>query len=290
MAVHMGYLGSASINGNQVFLTGSSLNPVQNINAPDLVQGRFVKHVWNYDKVEIGGNLTGPIDENHANTFDLAWKRDPASPDHMLDETITVTIMYYKSSGRKFNQCAINTWEVSVTAGEVAQFSIDFFGAATSQGAGTALECNSTAQNAACSKLVTWDKCTIDGMGGSTDVQAFTFTVNNNLQRVYKIGSQTQDSGLFPAEVVAGFRDVTGSITAFADGDLCTQFPLGAYGADDNCDYEAGDGLPLTFTVGECPEVMSENIKAVFKRPEASATTGLAMYTLSFQGLCNEDN
>ena len=52
MAVHMGYMGSALVGSTQVYLTGSSLNPVQNVNAPDLVQGRYVKHIWNWIKLK----------------------------------------------------------------------------------------------------------------------------------------------------------------------------------------------------------------------------------------------
>lgn len=290
MPVHMGYMGHAKLDGNLVFLTGSSLNPVQAIEAPDLSQGTYIKHVYNYGKLEIGGNISGPIDENHGNVYSLARLRE-ASGDRLTSNSISVDIAYYKAQGRSFTNCAINTWEVSVTAGEVAQFTIDFFGAGTEGGGGAGVDQYTGDASATCSKLVTWDQCGVTGFTGSDQVQSFTFTLNNNLERVYKITTPGAAT-LAPLELAAGFMEITGSVVVYADGPISggDYDVADGFGADAYCDYEAGTSSQVTMAIGSCPEIMSQAFTPVWQRPEASVTTGLAMYTLNFQGLCFDES
>ena len=145
----------------------------------------------------------------------------------MNAEDIVMEISYYRSSGRKFQHCAINSYEVSITAGDVANFTVDFMGAAVGNDSGVVGQSNNTAYNypATCLKLVTWDRCSFGLTPLPTfgtdefEVQAFTFTVNNNVQRVYKIDtSGNPQAKLYPLELVAGFRDLSGSVTVFAEG------------------------------------------------------------------------
>jgi hypothetical protein len=335
MAVHMGYIGSARIVSSYagidmpVFLTGSSINPVQNINAPDVVQGQIVKHLMWYGPIEIGGNITGPIAENHKSLFDAAWNRkdvseatdppvdssgDKTGGDHMAAEDIILEISYYRSAGRKFNQVAINSYEITVTAGDVANFTVDFMGAAP--GAGTKgvegydnLNTPSGMTNknfpAECLKLVTWDRCSfsidppVEGPGGEFEVQAFTFTVNNNLQRVYKIDtSGTPDALLYPLELVAGFRDMTGTVTVFAEGgapeSLYTPWDgtTPGFGAEGWAEYDLSTGAKFTVALkvgvpvsGDA--IIDKEFGIFFRRPEASARTDVQVYTLNYQILCS---
>ena len=74
--IHMGYMGHCKIDGTQYLITGSSLNPVQTVEAPDLVQGWYMRKGWNYGKVEIGGNVTGPLHEYGTNLWPTAFNRN----------------------------------------------------------------------------------------------------------------------------------------------------------------------------------------------------------------------
>lgn len=270
MAVHMGYMGSAVANGISVYLTGSSLNPVQNINAPDLVQGQYVKHIWNWDKIETGGNITGPVVDSMGSLWTAAWTRT-ADGDELASK-FSVSISYYKGTGRSFSNCQVNTFEVSVSAGEVAQFSIDFIGSSTT---GSGVSCGGGGGAATCKRLVTWDQCSCGSPpGGTGDVQAFTVTLNNNLERIYVLGQAT----MAPYYVKAGFREVTGSITMYGEG--C---PSGG-GGDTSCDSGTSS---TTFTIGRCAGSFGlSGFQCAWHRPEASAGTGPALYTYNFTGLC----
>ena len=272
MAVHMGYMGSATAFNVPVYLTGSSINPVQNVNAPDLVQGQFVKHIWNWDKIETGGNITGPVVDAMGSLWQAAWRRKSPGYDE-LEQSGTVAIAYYKGQGRSFSNCQINSFEVSVSAGEVAQFSIDFMGASTS---GSGVSCGGAAGGATCKRLVTWDQCSCTSPNNQ-DVQAFTVTLNNNLERIYVLGQAT----LAPYYIKAGFREVTGSITVYGDG--C---PSGG-GGDTSC---VGNTDIATFSIGRCQGNFGlSGFKLAWHRPEASASTGPAMYTYNFTGLCYDN-
>ena len=326
MAVHMGYIGSAQISSVQasipatpIFLTGSSINPVQNLNAPDIVQGQYVKHLWNYGPIEIGGNITGPVASNHQSVFDAAWYRygvtessgvatstNPTDGDHMNAEDIVLEISYYRSSGRKFNRCAINSYEVSVMAGDVANFTVDFMGAAVPLGSGVEGQYGASYNYpASCLKLVTWDRCSfgltpLPTFGTDAfEVQAFTFTVNNNIQRIYKIDtSGNPQDKLYPLELVAGFRDLTGSVTVFAEGgapenlyavwdDTTAGFGAEAY---DTYDPTTGNNFSVNMLVGAgggfVTPIIDQTFKIFFRRPEASSRTDVQVYTLNYQALC----
>jgi hypothetical protein len=183
-----------------------------------------------------------------------------------------------------------------------------------------ALEVENFNNPAACAKLVTWDRCFFTVTGFNIAIQSFTFNVNNNLQRVYKIRSShtvtdpddDPAASLYPVELVAGFRELTGSVTAFA-GDAGTgdtpdegapesQFqPAGAswlpnynatiakFGAENWSSYEASNmKSTVEFVIGEgmATPIIDQSFQAVFKRPEASAKTDIQVFQLTYQGLC----
>jgi hypothetical protein len=276
MAIHMGYMGSADIGGTVVKITSSSINRVQTVEAPELVQGDFVKKAVNYGKVEIGGNISGPCAENSIVSLWTQATSRIADGDHM-STPVDITIAYYKSASQSFAGCYINSFQLSVTAGEVAQFTIDFMGKGV-PGESTATGSSTTT---ACEKLITWDKCSFTG--GSvpdTQVQSYTMTVGNGLQRAYVLN---QDD-LYPADVLAGMQNVTGSVSIYGDGSPQGQMPLGVFGADHWDDYTpATDVQAITVTIGAG---VTASANVMFNRPEANAATGPTIYTVGFTGVC----
>src|ERR1035437_8490434 len=99
MAFHVGYMGYAKVGDTVIKITGSSLNPVQAINSPDLVQGEYNKRAWNFGPIETAGNITGPCGElTTINLCNDAWDRDNTVGDKMAN-VVDVEIYFYKSSG-----------------------------------------------------------------------------------------------------------------------------------------------------------------------------------------------
>lgn len=299
MAFHVGYMGFCRLTpttggtGTVLKITGSSLNPVQAINAPELVQGEYNKKAWNYGPIETGGNVTGPLGEaTAANLTDYAWYRDNDYGDIMANQ-IDVEIYYYKAStnnsGRKFNGCQINSYALSVTAGDVATFTADFFGKDVQIVANT--EALSDPTLVACERLITWDQCSIeaDAIASITDfddqIQGWSITINNNLKRIYRVGQ----ADLFPVEILAGIRDITGSLTVYADtGNAALLDKLGVQpyaGANQWSDYAVGGTWSMIFKIST---LISLDLLCTFARTEANAMTDTMTYTVNFTGLCND--
>lgn len=300
--IHMGYMGYADINGTVMKITGSSLNPVQNINAPMLVQGSYLRKAWNYGPVEVGGNVTGPAGQQ---TFESLWElgeeRNSSKSDRLAEESITVDLQYVQSTAtgsttdnrRRFTGCSINTMTISVTAGDVATFTIEFFGGSNDWGAsssfGVDVDSGGTPGAVICERLITWDQClaTIPGsmnMAQET-LESWDVTLNNNLSRIYSLG---QDN-YFPIQILAGIKEVNGTFGVYApNAPLDPQGTAPYFGADQYGDY-VGDvsASTIQFAVGGVDLFPTSSISIVTARTEAAATTGPAIYTVRWEGVCN---
>jgi len=271
---------------NPFFITGSSLNPVQELNVPELVQGRYTPYLWNWGKIETGGNVTGPVFEGAAGMgsggmFQWAAQRSTML-DHMTRKDLEVDIAYYKGVGRKFTNVSINSFEVTVTAGDVANFTVDFMGAG-SAGAGGSAAYDLSGSAGSATRLVTWDICSFTGYGGSGAIQGFNFTLANNLQRAYAVGAP-HGEGYAPFDVVAGIQKLTGTLTVYAG-----EAP-GMNDSADNWGTSTAAGTTCSFIIGSGAAgggnvIDSGNFQALLKRAQASAKTDTTTYTVDYQAI-----
>jgi hypothetical protein len=281
--LHMGYVGSVKINGTNYFMSGSSLNPTQAVEAPDLVAGSIMRRGWAYGKVDPAGNVSGPLHENATSLWKEAFDRTDEY-DHLVNDDIEVEIHFYKGGGWKFSNCVINSLNIAATAGEYVNFTADFAGkniAGCTSGDSTPIDC---------AKLMTWDRVTFDviGVSGLDYLQSLNFTLNNNVQKIYAIRNDGEASNLYPIDLPCGVREITGSISAYAQQPICN-FLNDNIGADSWCDYTATEASKnITFSVGGCGggDIMAVDFQAVFSRPEGSGQTGPAVYNLNFTAVC----
>jgi len=294
--IRMGYLGYATINDVGYFLTGSSLNAVQTVNAPDLVMAKEVRRGWNLSKVEIGGNFTGPLHENAGLLLRQAINRDPQYADHM-DEEVTVGIAFFGGGtgnttvqvGQEFGRCQIGSLALTATAGDVINFTAEFMGA------DKPVDFSAEYEGVDCAKLLTWDRMAVNP-GVNAPVQSVTITFNNNLERQYTINSTIQNvDSLYPVDITAGIREVTGTFSMYATDDNSILAggnfftPLKDWGADSYPDYAVTDLKNIGFQIDPLMAAPL-TIDVRMHRPESSATTGAAIYTINFTAVCNIDN
>lgn len=270
--IHMGYIGGVKIGGTPYFMSGSSINPNQTVEAPDLVAGWEMRRGWTYGKVDVGGNVSGPLHEYASSLWDTAFLRT-TEKDH-LASTVDIEIAFYQSGGWKFADCVINSLQISATAGEVVQFTVDFAGKHPSAPAVASTD-------VPCSRLMTWDRCTFSTtVSGIAHLQSINFTLNNNVQKLYAIQSVIDTTeGLYPVDLPCGVREITGSLSAYADG-LISGINTGAdaWGL-----YTAGAAAFVTFAVDP---VMTFTFQSVFHRPTGSGQTGATIYSVGFTGVC----
>lgn len=292
--IYMGYMGWAKIDSKVWKITGSSLNPTQAINAPQLVQGSYLKKAWNYGPVEVGGNLTGPAGEKSFNSlWDLGANR--ATVGDRLTKSFNIEIQYVHTQAggagekyRKFSGCAINSIAISVAAGDVANLTIDFMGGSSDWGTatpGVEASAGATVGTVECERLITWDQCLVGSFSGvdNKTIESWDITLNNNLTRVYTVGQ----NHYYPIQILAGIKEFTGSLGVYApNAPLKSQTAAPFYGADKWADYSAtGVALPQ-FSVGG-KALFPTNLKIVTQRVEATVSTGPAIYTVRFEGVCD---
>ena len=279
--VHAGYRGIMDFpsggQSNYVRFTDCSIAAKQDVNIPDLVMGHWDKDSYNYQKVEVNGSMSGPIDENFGSVL---WQyAAPRSGCGLLTAANPHLYYYCDETGRDvvFNGMIVNSLTVSCAAGDVAQFSAEFIG--KTAGAYTT---NSAPIFSNTAKLITWDKLSVS-ITATTDAvpqtptviayQNFSVTIANNAEPVYAILS-SGSSNLFPYEVIPGIRTITGSITGF---DIDAAFS----GFNKWDDYATTGAGTLTFTLGS----LSVPIKARFHRINPTLGVGPVTSTIAFSGV-----
>ena len=292
--IYMGYMGWAKIGSNIWKITGSTLNPTQAVNAPQLVQGDYRKKAWNFGPVEVGGNLTGPAGET---TFPPLWTLGDArgTTGDRLTTSFNIEIQYVHSQAqggadkyRRFEECAINSISISVAAGDVATLTIEFMGGAADYGAsgnfGVVAGAGNTPGTVACERLITWDQCSMGSFTGIDvkTIESWDLTLNNNLQRVYTVGQ----NHYYPVQILAGIKEFTGSLGVYApNAPLKAQTTAPYFGADKWASYTANGTAIPQFKVANT--TLFTNITVVSARVEAAATTGPGIYTVRFEAVCN---
>ena len=276
--IHMGYVGGVTIGGTQYFMSGSSLNPNQSVEAPDLVAGSLIKKGWVFGKVDPSGNVSGPLHENATTLWPFAFDRTDEL-DH-LKNYIDIELAFYQGGGWSFSSCVLNSLNITATAGEVVNFTADFKGRSLTTASGTPT-------SVTCAKLMTWDRCMfgITGLTGTDNLQSINFTINNNVQSLFAIqGSINNVDGLYPVDLPCGMREISGSISAYAEGPI-TDINTGA---DYWGGYEAATAQKaIAFAVSP---VLDLTFDAVFSRPTGAGQTGATVYTMNFTAVCVPDN
>tara|TARA_R110000824_G_scaffold148242_3_gene317901 strand:+ start:76416 stop:77303 length:888 start_codon:yes stop_codon:yes gene_type:complete len=283
--VNPGYTGFASVGGTNIRFTDANIAAKQDINAPDMVMGHWDHNAYVFNQISIDGSISGYVTETFADAADGLWtwatNRANAGACGEL-ETKVVDLYYfcdtskpYGFSGRTFPGMLANSINVSVTAGDIANFSIDVIGDTLPTDTSTSTLLTDE------EKLVTWDVLNVtvvDGQGatwsGDEAFSAFDITIGNNIEAVYAIG----EPDLTPFALVPGLRSINGSLTAYNAPNV--------HGADTWTDYLADSQGTLSFSLPTSGGgITTFNILVQFHRVEATAQVGPITSTISFTGV-----
>ena len=284
--VNAGYRGIADIGGLLVRFADANITARQEVEAPDLVMGDWDRDAYVYGKINVGGTISGPITQSFADGVDsvLGWAAGRTDPCGELG-TRDLKLYYYCGSSRNFEGLFVNSLNVSVSAGDVAQFSLDLIGTRAEDFAA-----EDPPHHILSEKLITWDKVNVQ-VGGSCPesslpttalrFQSFDFTISNNIETVYGLG---QDD-LFPFDIVPGIRSISGSVSVYNTP--------GFNGADTFDDYCAEDTCDLTFSLGDNADGCgfdgsSITMKVRFHRIEPSLSVGPIVSTVAFTGVTHQ--
>jgi hypothetical protein len=274
-SIHRGYMGYATIGETNVRFSDANITARQDVNIPDMVMGHWDRAAYNYQKVEVGGTISGPVTETFAAGAGSIWNWAAVRDNCGAITAKDVVLNYFCDAGgtngsRTFTGMLANSVNFSCSAGDIAQFSIETmgvtagaFGAPVSGPGITVTE-----------KLLTWEQVGVTIASGGVIVptgallSAFDFTIANNCEAFYALGGN-----LFPTEVVPGPRTITGSISAYD--------PQAFNGVDSYDDYQADGGRStITFDLGGT--VVS--FKVMFHRSEPTLNSGAIISTIAFTG------
>ena len=269
-----GFTGYAKADTNYLRFNSCSVNALQEVEAPDMVMGDYTHNAWAYGKIEVGGQISGPLTESTMAFINYVWAGNR-----------NIDIKYYGGFRRRFTGMWVNSITINITAGEVVQFTADFIGKGWSTTAAGTMSVYTNPE-----KLVTWDKCSLfRGAQSSSDfsaatheiqhLQSFSMTISNNITRQFAIKA----SDLY-GNLVRGMSAVTGSLVNYelksAEGFLGGSTQTGE-GAEHWNAYENDAYYPIKFSVG------GYDVRAtvVFHRASSELSVGPVMTTIGFTGI-----
>lgn len=250
-----------------------SLNAVQEVEAPDMVMGDYTHNAWAYGKIEVGGQISGPLDENGAEIIKTLWSGTPK----------TITVKYYNGYGRQFLNCLANSVTFNVNAGEIVNFTLDVIGTGF-QTTGVTV----TGLHTSTTKLLTWDKAAMfigTTAGTSTwplsnlipDLQSFSITISNNITRQFAIRA----SDLY-GSLVRGMSAVTGQMVSYTTKSASNM--TGVHTGEGALHWDAyanNSYYPIMFDLGGT----QVGATVVFHRGTSELSTGPVLTTLGFTGI-----
>ena len=266
--INPGYMGYLEIGtgGSKIRFNDASIVAKQGVSAPDLVTGDWNHDAFNYEKISVGGSVSGPMfDGFETDVFDWAVRRSNTCG--TLTEK-TVNVYYFCGTGGRGSTCLtnalVNSISVNCSAGDVAQWSMEVIASGNTVIGSPASSTYTTIQ-----KLITWDKCNAKITGITGAVQSFDLTIANNIEAIY---AMDDDVDYYPYALVPGMRTITGSLTYFnvptADG-------------YDNWDSTPTTTTNVTFSLGGT----TVTVKAMIHRVEPKASVGPITSTIAFTGV-----
>jgi hypothetical protein len=268
--VKAGYLGYAEISGTKVRCTDFNVQVKQDVlfydhtiglrdNIPSaILGGKGDQAQWNEQKIFwraatkiIEGNVSFPMSEFSANAFfDQAWKGD----------WFDFSLYYSCENGKMFKECRVNTYNFSITAGDVANVSVGVIGKNISEATPAVYD--------RLEKLITWDKVEIGGVGDQ--IVSLDFTINNNCIPIYTSGTNTGGiSPLIPNDIRVGMQSLTGSVSFYNNAGPTDSF------------VEVNTPQFITISAGS----FNATLNVLYQYPERNGAVSAYIKTVPFVGV-----
>lgn len=202
--IYAGYMGSLNLGGGNIPFDSANLAVKQGVGLPDVIAGTHKRVVSYADKIDISGSISGPLSDSSG--MSALWTKayDRGTCGQPIDAEVSISYYCNGGAGISFDKIYINSMSISCTAGDVAQFSLDFIGMGESTSGGSSGTITAT-------RLITWDRISISAY---ETCQSFDVNIANNLEPVYVLGS----GSLLPDAVVGGLQTITGSVGVYSEG------------------------------------------------------------------------
>ena len=200
------FLGAGPNNSDiRVRATSCDMRLSQTIDKPSVVDSKYDKTVYQLGPREVGGSISFPaVHEDGSASIQGLWEKAIERDASGRLSQFHVEVKYANLPSTtvfRYQDCLVDTWEFSVTQGDVVNVNVGLVGVNRIAEEGRNVEY--TFRN---SRIVTWNDVKVGvindeefipalGVTGSS-IREFTATVNNNADRAYTLNSQ-----LFPQDV-----------------------------------------------------------------------------------------
>lgn len=250
--------------GQTLRVTDFNVTLKQAVDKPDVIDGRIDRTVYKLGPKLIDGSMSLPLiadtfqegtcpsqgdlinlGENSAagRMITLLWcwatSRNPEG--RMAYDDVSLNVRYANHAAFEYDRCMVNTFIMTVAQGDIIKLDVDVFGrarfplnaapeiAASANGLPTLTDFLSPA------RALTWNDATVTGITGcsginpgsvlfySNTVRNWTLRIENALDRFY-----TFNGSLFPVDINAGVRTVTGSLEFMGLNDALREHTSGA--------------------------------------------------------------
>jgi hypothetical protein len=260
MSIKAGFLGYAIVDGTTIRINDSSLNLHREPlffdhivglrdNIPSGIFGdkgdsgelNRQKIIYRKSNIKIQGSISYPLIQDDP-LFDLAKTGD----------SFNIRIVYGCNVGRSFSDCVVNTYNISVNAGDFASVTADIW----------AIEANdddSWSKQTDETKIITWDNFTISEYD---KISGFSLDINNNCSFIYTASSIGDGT---PLKIRVGMQEVTGNFSIY---------------------NRAGDlSLSGEKTINISCDALSMNLKCLLRPSEMQASLGPVVSSIPFVGV-----
>lgn len=245
---NMGWTGfvkltSNTLNANHILrVTSANINLKQEIDMPDVIDGRIDKTVYKLGPKIIEGSLELPLvadidPESFGGCPNVSDLQNPSSvagtllnnlwcwstargPQGRLLYDAILDIRYANHAAFTFDTAIVQSLGMTVAQSEAVNLNIDIMGrgrtpAVDPAGIGGAASPH-IERFLSPARVFTWNDVTVNGVGGcgnpdnlflSNQVREFSLEINNNAERFF-----TLNGSLFPMDINVGKREITGSL------------------------------------------------------------------------------
>ena len=212
-----GFMGYLNFAGLGIPFDSASVARDQSLFLPDLMVGDPDRIGWAYGQRLVTGSFSGPIPvADVSNLWAWAFSRNA---DGTLTNSGDLTIEYFYDEGIIWENCKINSMSFSVSAGDIANYSIDVMGLGEGSGTVGRMDCEDTTPT-----LITWREC---AFGSTPFISGFEISIANNLQPAFVVSSA---ANFYPDALVESPRTITGNIQQYgvdvppANGNVTVSF------------------------------------------------------------------
>lgn len=265
----------------------------QDIEAPDIIDGRYDRTLYRLGPFEAGGGMEFPAIFGTSSDCDysiaggllgMAVNRQGASG---LLQSFDTKVRYTGSnytgdSAFIYKDCIINSYQFSVTQGDQVNISLDIIALYRENNAILPYPPGPTLTPV--TRIITWNDAYVNlTLGDGTEVESawvrsFEANFNNNAERYY-----TLNGSLYPQAVAPRKRDIEGTLTLLGRNNFLADR---AYTNVDRCVANAEIDFGYNVTASGCCGTLNVLLpNVVFQIEEMSQTVDLFETTINWRAL-----